>query len=49
MAQSITDAVYKDLKQKGLDLSVPTILVIPNQETNKSSTFLTKLGSMLNR
>ena len=29
MAQLAVDTVYKDLKERGLDLAVPTILVIP--------------------
>lgn len=48
MAHLIADTVFKDLEKRGLDLAVPTILVIPGQES-KAPSFLGKFSSYLNK
>ena len=45
MSQLISDTVYKDLKEKGLELTIPIILVIP--ELTKQKTLLDSFGGIL--
>jgi hypothetical protein len=48
MTQILSDAIYRDLKKKGLDLTVGTKVIVPDP-SSKQVGLVKKLGNLITR